>query len=60
VSGKSFNYSTILIRGAGEKIQGFGGQASGAGILIEGIDKIVKIFQTREGKKLRSVDVLDL
>jgi ribonucleotide reductase alpha subunit len=60
VSGKSFNYSTILIRGAGEKIQGFGGQASGAGILIEGIDKIVKIFQTREGKKLRSVDVLDI
>ena len=60
VSGKSFNYSTILIRGAGEKIQGFGGQASGAGILIEGIDKIVKIFQTRESKKLRSVDVLDI
>lgn len=60
VSGKSFNYSTILIRGAGEKIQGFGGQASGAGILIEGIDKIVKIFQSREGKKLRSVDVLDI
>lgn len=60
VTGKSFNYSTILIRGAGEKIQGFGGQASGAGILIEGIDKIVKIFQSREGKKLRSVDVLDI
>jgi len=60
VSGKSFNYSTILIRGAGEKIQGFGGQASGAGILIEGIDKISKIFQQREGKKLRSIDVLDI
>jgi ribonucleotide reductase alpha subunit len=60
VSGKSFNYSTILIRGAGEKIQGFGGQASGAGILIEGIDKIAKIFQQREGKKLRSIDVLDI
>lgn len=59
-TGKSFNYSTILIRGAGEKIQGFGGQASGAGILIEGIDKIVKIFQKREGKKLRSIDVLDI
>lgn len=60
VTGKSFNYSTILIRGAGEKIQGFGGQASGAGILIEGIDKIAKIFQQREGKKLRSIDVLDI
>lgn len=60
VTGKTFNYSTILVRGAGEKIQGFGGQASGAGILIEGIDKIVKIFQTRENKKLRSIDVLDI
>jgi ribonucleotide reductase alpha subunit len=60
ISGKSFNYSTILIRGAGEKIQGFGGQASGAGILIDGIEKISKIFQHREGKKLRSIDVLDI
>jgi len=25
-----------------------------------GIDKIVKIFQMREGKKLRSIDVLDI
>jgi ribonucleotide reductase alpha subunit len=59
-TGKSFNYSTILIRGAGEKINGFGGLASGPQILIEGIDKIVKIMQSREGKKLRSVDVLDI
>jgi len=58
--GKSFTYSTILIRGAGEFIRGFGGTASGPGILIEGIDKIVKIFQSREGKKLRSIDVLDI
>ena len=60
VKGKSFNYSTILIRGAGERIGGFGGIASGPQILIEGIDKINKIFQTREGKKLRSIDVLDI
>lgn len=58
--GKSFTYSTILIRGAGELIRGFGGTASGPGILIEGIEKIVKIFQNREGKKLRSIDVLDI
>jgi len=60
VNGKSFNYSTILIRGAGERISGFGGIASGPQILLDGVEKINKIFQTREGKKLRSVDVLDI
>lgn len=59
-TGKSFNYSTILVRGAGERISGFGGLASGPQILIDGIAKIVKIMQSREGKKLRSVDVLDI
>lgn len=60
VKGKSFNYSTILIRGAGERIGGFGGVASGPQIMIDGMDKINKIFQSREGKKLRSIDVLDI
>ena len=60
VSGKSFTYSTILVRGAGEKISGFGGTASGPGILVEGMQKIVKVFQCRAGKKLRSLDVLDI
>jgi ribonucleotide reductase alpha subunit len=60
VKGKSFNYSTILIRGAGERIGGFGGISSGPQILIDGIEKINKIFQSREGKKLRSIDVLDI
>jgi ribonucleotide reductase alpha subunit len=60
IKGKSFNYSTILIRGAGERIGGFGGIASGPQILIDGIEKINKIFQQREGKKLRSIDVLDI
>ena len=60
VTGKSFTYSTILIRGYGEAIKGFGGKASGPQILIDGIDKITKIFQARENKKLRSIDVLDI
>ena len=60
VTGKSFTYSTILVRGYGEPIKGFGGKASGPQILIDGIDKITKIFQAREGKKLRSIDVLDI
>lgn len=58
--GKSFTYSTILIRGSGELIKGFGGTASGPRILVEGMEKIVKIFQARESKKLRSIDVLDI
>lgn len=59
-TGKSFTYSTILVRGLGEPIRGFGGTASGPMILIEGIDKIYTIFKSREGKKLRSIDVLDI
>ncbi|MDB4664901.1 hypothetical protein OAE97_00975 [Verrucomicrobia bacterium] len=59
-TGKSFSYSTILIRGAGEKIEGFGGKASGPAILVEGVKKICKVFESREGKKLRSLDVLDI
>lgn len=60
VNGKSFTYSTILVRGKGESINGFGGKASGPSILIEGMTKITKIFQSREGKKLRSIDALDI
>jgi len=60
VTGKSFTYSTILVRTAGEKIAGFGGTASGPKILVDGMEKISKVFRDREGKKLRSIDVLDI
>jgi len=60
VTGKSFTYSTILIRGAGEPIKGFGGTASGPVILVEGLEKICSVIKSREGKKLRSIDVLDI
>ena len=59
-TGKSFTYSTILVRGAGEHIAGFGGTASGPVILIEGIEKIIHVIKKRENKKLRSIDVLDI
>ena len=59
-NGKSFTYSTILIRGAGEPIKGFGGTSSGPQILIDGLDKICNILNIRCGKKLRSIDVLDI
>jgi ribonucleotide reductase class II len=60
VTGKSFTYSTILVRGLGEPIKGFGGTSSGPQILIEGLESIFTVFRGREGKKLRSVDVLDI
>lgn len=60
VSGKSFTYSTILVRGAGERIKGFGGVASGPGHLITMFNRIAEVLDRRQGKKLRSVDVLDV
>lgn len=60
VTGKSFTYSTILVRGLGEPIKGFGGTSSGPQILIEGLESIFTVLRGRESKKLRSVDVLDI
>ena len=59
-TGKSFSYSTILIREYGAPLKTFGGTASGPGALIDGIADIAKVLQNREGKKLRSIDVLDI
>ena len=58
--GKSFSYSTILIRSAGTKIKGFGGVASGPEDLVKGINYIQEILNNRRGMKLRSVDCLDI
>ena len=59
-TGKSFTYSTILIREFGARLKTFGGTASGPGALIDGIDDICKVLDARAGKKLRSIDVLDI
>jgi ribonucleoside-triphosphate reductase len=59
-TGKSFTYSTVLIRTAGAPIKGFGGTASGPRILVEGIRKIADVLDSRSGKKVRSIDVLDM
>lgn len=58
--GKSFTYSTILIRTAGSKIKGFGGTASGPEDLVKGLANIQIILQKRKGLKLTSVDCLDI
>lgn len=59
-SGKGFTYSTQLIRGKGEPIKGFGGVASGAAILVEGMDLISGILDNRRGKQLKPIDCLDI
>jgi ribonucleoside-triphosphate reductase len=59
-TGQSFTYSTVLIRGAGELIRGFGGTASGPGILIEGMTKINALLNSRAGKKLSPINALDI
>lgn len=59
-TGKGFSYSTILLRGKGTLIKGFGGVASGPEELCSGIAEISRIFNSREGKKLRPIDCLDI
>jgi intein/homing endonuclease len=58
--GKSFTYSTILIRSAGTKIKGFGGVASGPEDLVKGVNQIQQILNNRKGTKITSVDCLDI
>lgn len=57
---KSFTYSTQLVRGRGAPIKGFGGVASGAEDLCNGIDKISAVLAAREGRKVRPIDCLDI
>jgi len=56
----TFTYSTILVRGKGSPIKGFGGTASGAEDLCWGIAKISEILEKRAGRQLRSIDCLDI
>jgi ribonucleoside-triphosphate reductase (thioredoxin) len=56
----TFSYSTILVRGRGAPIKGFGGTASGPEDLCDGIAKISNILEKRKGKKLRPIDCLDI
>lgn len=59
-TGRSFSYSTMLIREFGAPLKTFGGTASGPGALIDGIADICKVMENRAGKKLRSIDILDI
>jgi adenosylcobalamin-dependent ribonucleoside-triphosphate reductase len=59
-SGKSFTYSTTLLRSSGAAIKGFGGSASGPEILCKGINLINQVLNQRAGRALKSVDALDI
>lgn len=59
-TGKGFTYSTVLVRGKGSPIKGFGGLASGPEELCWGIAEINKILNNRSNKKLRPIDCLDI
>jgi len=56
----TFTYSTMVIRGKGSPIKGFGGVASGPEDLVWGIGKISEILEKRRGKKVRPIDALDI
>jgi hypothetical protein len=56
----TFSYSTVLIRGKGAPIKGFGGVASGPEDLCWGIAEISKVLEKRAGKQLHPIDALDI
>jgi ribonucleotide reductase alpha subunit len=60
VEGKSFSYSTVLVRGKGAPIKSFGGTASGPEELCWGIEQICKVLDSRRGKQVRPIDCLDI
>jgi ribonucleoside-triphosphate reductase (thioredoxin) len=60
VTGKSFTYSTICVRGYGEVIKGFGGTASGPAPFIKFIENICSLLSIREGKHVRPIDAADM
>mgnify|MGYP001400805312 FL=1 len=60
VTGESFTYATHLIRPKGSLIKGFGGVASGAEDLAKGMGLINEVLNSRSGKRLRSIDTLDI
>lgn len=60
ITGKSFSYSTICVRGKGTPIKGFGGLASGPEELCWGMTEISKVLNSRSGKKVRPIDCLDI
>jgi hypothetical protein len=60
VTGKSWTYSTVVIRPEGTPITGFGGKASGPEPLALMISKISAILEDRAGKHVLPLDAADI
>lgn len=60
VTGKSFTFSTKVIRGYGEPIKGFGGVASGPAPLLKFVEQLCTLLHSRAGKHIRPVDAADI
>ena len=60
VTGKSFSYSTVCLRGSGEPIVGFGGVSSGPIPLIDFVKNISSILTNRSGRSIRPIDAADI
>ena len=59
-TGRDLRFSVKCVRGAGSKIKGFGGVASGPEALVRGVLEIVKVLSGRFDNKLRPLDCLDV
>lgn len=60
VDGKGFTYTTRKIRPLGAQLKTFGGVASGPVPLRRAVSLIERVLKARAGKRLRSVDVVDI
>lgn len=60
VTGRGFTWSTVVLRGSGEPIRGFGGTASGPPPLIRFVDKLTALLVFREGRAVRPIDAADI
>ncbi len=60
VTGKSFTFSTKVIRGYGEPIKGFGGVASGPAPLLKFVEQLCTLLHSRAGKHIRPIDAADI
>lgn len=59
-TGEGFSFATHLIRPKGAPIKGFGGTASGSEDLVWGMEEINRILNSKAGRRLSSVDCLDI
>lgn len=59
-TGKSWSYSMVCVRGAGEPIKGFGGVASGPAAVVTFVEKLCALLDERGGKEIRPIDAADV